>query len=250
MRSYIGERLIGAGFATALTALCMSWMAYHGAAQANNTTDGDTLTARQCIDSNTDGSVEPLEKALIKEGIIKVGLNEMTLTSEMCEEIIERTPGGTPVERAVAAANLTQELDIIEESMVDAAGKDVNGDGGVDPKDTKAASSSSYAAAHAAQQTVRTAAEKDDKDAAAIKEVNVEPVAALQQYSSPPASPPPAPPPQPAPPRQYWKNFHPMRRCRATPRLPLGVKAPAPRPQPPVAIVPQTWRCSMAPCKS
>jgi hypothetical protein len=195
MRSYSGKRLIGAGFAAALTALFMSLMAFHGAVHANNTPDGDTLTARRCIDSNTDGSVQPLEEALIKEGIIKVGLDKMTMTGEMCEEVIERTPGGTPVERGVAAANLIQELEIIEESMVDAAGKDVNGDGRIDEKDTRAAFSSSYAAAHAAQQSVRTAVEKAGNDAGAIEEVYAEPVAALQQYPSPAPTPRPAPQP-------------------------------------------------------
>lgn len=181
----------------------MSLVAFHGAVHANEAPDGDTLTARRCIESNTNGSVEPLEEALMKEGIIKVGLDDMTLTSGMCEEIIERTPDGTLVERAVAAANLTQEVDIIEDSMVDAAGKDINGDGRVDDKDTTAASSSSYAAAHAAQQRVRTAVEKAGTAAGAIKEVSAEPVAALQQYpSAPPAptpQPAPAPRPQPAP---------------------------------------------------
>lgn len=75
----------------------------------------------------------------------------------MCEEIIERTPGGSPIARAAAVGNLTQELQIIRKSMEDAAGKDINGDGMVDSEDKKTADSASFAAARAAREALRAA---------------------------------------------------------------------------------------------
>jgi hypothetical protein len=48
----------------------------------------------------------------------------------MCEEIIERTLGGSPIARAAAVGNLTQELQIIKNSMEDAADMDVTATAG------------------------------------------------------------------------------------------------------------------------
>jgi hypothetical protein len=98
----------------------------------------------------------------------------------MCEEIIERTPGGSPIARAAVAGNLTQELRIIKKSMEDASGKDVNGDGMINGEDNKTADSASLAAAQAAQTALRRAPEEGSTDGGGIGELNVEPAAFLQ----------------------------------------------------------------------
>jgi hypothetical protein len=98
----------------------------------------------------------------------------------MCEEIIDRTPGGSPIARAVAVGNLTQEGQIIEKSMEDAADKDVNGDGRVDAEDERIADAASFAASLAARESVRRAAEEGSIDGGGIGELNAEPAAYLQ----------------------------------------------------------------------
>jgi hypothetical protein len=68
--------------------------------------------------------------------------------------------------------------------MEDAADKDVNGDGRVNPEDARIAKAASYAASHAAQETVRRAAEEGSTDTNVLDEFNAEPVANLQQQTT------------------------------------------------------------------
>jgi hypothetical protein len=182
VRSYFDNRLIAAGFMATVAMVSIGWLACAGPpAQVDKTTDDEVLTAKQCIDEHTTkGYVEPLEDALVAEGIVDADLDKLSFTHGMCEEIIERTPGGSPVERAAAIGNLTQELEIIRKSMEDAADKDVNGDGRVDAEDTKIADAASYAASRAAQETARRATEEGNIDGGAIKEINAVPAAYLQ----------------------------------------------------------------------
>jgi hypothetical protein len=158
----------------------VSSLAYAGPAQGNKGTDDDLLTAEQCIDNNTAGSVEPFEEELVAEGLVHTELNKINITHGMCEEIIERTPGGSPIARAAAVGNLTQELQIIKKSMEEASGKDVNGDGMVNAEDTEIANSASIAATRAAQEALRRAPEEGSTDGGGIRELNVEPAAYLQ----------------------------------------------------------------------
>src|SRR5918998_3996882 len=180
MRSHFDESLIRAGLAATMTVVGLSWLAYAGAVHADMATYDELLTAERCIDNNTTGSIEPFEEALIAEGIVNTELDKINLTREMCEEIIDRTPGGSPIARAVAVSNLTQEGQIIKKSMEDAADKDVNGDGRVDAEDERTADAASLAASLAARESVRRATEEGSTEGGGIGELNAEPVAYLQ----------------------------------------------------------------------
>src|SRR5215208_181986 len=129
MSSYFDKTLKAVGLAATVAIVGVSSFACAGPAQGSKVTDDDLLTAEQCIDNNTAGSVEPFEEELVAEGLVSTELNKISITHGMCEEIIERTPGGSPIARAAVVGNLTQELQIIKKSMEDASGKDVNGDG-------------------------------------------------------------------------------------------------------------------------
>jgi hypothetical protein len=179
MSSYFDKSLKAVGLAATLAIVGVSSLVYAGPAQGNKVTD-DLLTAQQCIDNNTAGSVEPFEKNLVAEGLVDTELNKISITHGMCEEIIERTPGGSPIARAAVVGNLTQELQIIKKSMEDVSGKDVNGDGVVNAEDKKTSDSASFAAAHAAQETLRRANEEGSTDGGGIGELNFEPAAYLQ----------------------------------------------------------------------
>jgi len=181
MSSCFDKSLIAVGFAATVAIVGVSGLAYAGPAQGNEATHDDLLTAEQCIDNNTTmGSVEPFEKALVAEGLINTRLNKISITHGMCEEIIERTPGGSPIARAAVVGNLTQELQIIKKSMEDASGKDVNGDGMVNAEDKKTADSASFAAAHAAQETFRRATKEGSIDGGGLGELNADSAAYLQ----------------------------------------------------------------------
>jgi hypothetical protein len=179
MSSYFDKSLKAVGLAATLAIVGVSSLACTGPAQGNKVTDGH-LTAQQCIDNRTAGSVEPFEEDLVAEGLVNTELNKIPITRGMCEEIIERTPGGSPIARAAVAGNLTQELRIIKERMEAASGKDVNGDGMINAEDNKTADSASLAAAHAAQTALRRAPEEGSTDGGGIGELNVEPAAYLQ----------------------------------------------------------------------
>lgn len=165
-----------------LMVLCLSWQSRDGLAQPNDATGDDVLTVEQCINSNTDASIKPVEKTvLIKEGIIEEHLSNRKVTREECKEIVARTPNGSPVERLVAAGNVTQEVNAVQNSMNDAVEGDVNGDGVVDVQDARTASAASYAASQTAQRTVRTATNEEmGRQIGVIKEINAVPVAYLQ----------------------------------------------------------------------
>jgi hypothetical protein len=190
MRSYIFKTfIVASGFAATVTIVGMSWLAFVGAAQADNPTDDDLLTAEQCIDNNTiNGSVEPFEESLVAEGIVNTDLDKISITHGMCGEIIERSPGGSPIARAAVVGNLTQELQIIKKSMEDASGKDVNGDGMVSAEDERIADSASFAATHAARETFRRATEEGSIDGGGIKELDAAPAAYSAQQSTTSAS--------------------------------------------------------------
>lgn len=180
MSSYFDKSLKAVGLAATVAIVGVSSLACAGPAQGNQVTDDDLLTAEQCIDNNTAGSVEPFEEELVAEGLVNTELNKIPITHGMCQEIIERTPGGSPIARAAAVGNLTQELQIIKKSMEDASGKDVNGDGKVNAEDKKTAASASLAAASAAQEALRRAPEEGSTDGGGIGKLNVEPAAYLQ----------------------------------------------------------------------
>src|SRR5215218_8653537 len=100
MSSYFDKSLIVVGFAATVALVGVSGLACAGPALIDKTTDDDHLTAEQCIDDNTLGSVEPYEQALVREGIVDTDLDEIRITHGMCEEVIERAPGGSPIARA------------------------------------------------------------------------------------------------------------------------------------------------------
>jgi len=182
MRRYIiSKYLITIAVVAVVMMLCPSWTSREGVAQPNDATGDEILSVEQCIDDNTDASIKPLEKkVLVKAGIIEEQLSNMTVTKEVCREIIARTPNGSPVERIIAAGNVTQEISVIQRSMKKAVQGDVNGDGVVNAKDTKIASSASYAASHTAQKTIRTAIEGEVGQIGVIEEINAVPAAYLQ----------------------------------------------------------------------
>jgi hypothetical protein len=181
MRPFISKCLIGAGIVTILAALCMSWKVRDGVTQVNGATGDEELTVEQCINGNTDTSIDPAEETeLIRTEIIKNKLDEITITKEECGEIIDRTPGSTPVERAVAADNVIQELAFVQRSMKAAVKGDVNGDGVVNAEDSKIASTSSYAASHAAQKVIRAAIAEEVGEIGMLEEINADPAAYLQ----------------------------------------------------------------------
>jgi len=163
-------------------------LACAGPAQVDKATDKDSVTAEQCIDNKTPGSVEPFEDALVQEGVVNADLDKIRITHGMCDEIIKRTPSGSPISRAAAVGNLTQELQIIKKSMEDASDKDVNGDSTVNAEDERIANSASLAASRAAQQTVRRATEESSTDGGVIEELNAVLAAYLAQQSTTPSS--------------------------------------------------------------
>jgi hypothetical protein len=183
MSSYFDKSLKAVALAATVAIVGLSSLACAGPAQGNKVTDDDLLTAEQCIDNNTAGSVEPFEEDLLAEGLVNTELDKISITRGMCEEIIERTPGGSPIARAAVAGNLTQELQTIKESMEDASGKDVNGDGMVNREDKKTAESASFAAARAAHEALRRAPEEGSTDGGGIGELDVEPAAYLQDVA-------------------------------------------------------------------
>lgn len=109
----------------------------------------------------------------------------------MCKEVVERTPGGSPVERAAAVGNLTRELRTIENSMEDASQGDVDGDGGVHAKEEKIAASASFAASRAARRTmtrasvVTRASVEGETDGGVTTELDAQPAAYLAQQQRP-----------------------------------------------------------------
>jgi hypothetical protein len=153
---------------------------HYRVAQTNGASD-DVRTVGQCINDHTDAPMNPLdEKILLEEGIIEKQRSNMTITKEICREIIARTPHGSPMERIIVAGNVTQEIGVIQKSMKEAVQGDVNGDGVVNAQDTRIASSASYAASRIAQITIRTAINEEVGQIGVIEEINAVPAVYLQ----------------------------------------------------------------------
>lgn len=146
--------LIRAGVAIALTALCVIWTVRYGAALANDATDDDVLTVEQCIDDNTNASVEPLERALVEGGILDEDLLRTKVTGLMCDEMLERASEGTPAQKLITAQNYVQEIELIEDAMHRAAdetaakGADRRFAGFDSPASSATPAAETYAAAH------------------------------------------------------------------------------------------------------
>ena len=117
-RWYIGKYLIGIGVAAALMALCVGWPIYDAVAQTN---DG-TLTVEECL-AEGNASIDPIAEELIKEGIIGENLLSTKVTDGMCEDVLQRAPDDTPVQRLVTAQNYIQENQRIENAIREAAAK-------------------------------------------------------------------------------------------------------------------------------
>jgi hypothetical protein len=117
MRPYIIRNLIGTGVAV-LVLLCVGWPVYYAVAQANH----GTLTVEECL-AEGNASMDPIAEDLIKEGIIGENLLSTKVTDGMCEDVLERTPDGTPVQRFVTAQNYIQEIKLIENAIREAAGE-------------------------------------------------------------------------------------------------------------------------------
>jgi hypothetical protein len=149
MRPYIVRHLLGTAGAAAVVVvtLCAGWPLYDGVAQVDAATDDAILAVGQCIEANT--SVGPLEVVLIKEGIIEENLLQTKVTNEMCKDMLERIPDGTPVRKLVAAQNYIQEIKLIEGAMRRAAGEAAArgtggaGTGGVESRKRQAAAAAS-----------------------------------------------------------------------------------------------------------
>ncbi len=164
-----------------LIVLGLSWTSRDSVAQPNDAIGDDVLTVEQCVNDNTNASIKPAEKKiLIKEGIIEEQLSNRKVTKEECRKIMTLTPNGSPVERIIAAGNVIQEIDAVQNSMKEAVEGDVNGDGVVDVQDTRVASAASYAASHTAQKTIRTAIDEEAAQTGVIEEINAVPAAYLQ----------------------------------------------------------------------
>src|SRR5918994_902988 len=120
MRPYILRNLLGTGAAAVVVvALSGGWLVYDAVAQVDDAPDAGILTVGQCIDASA--SFRPVEETLVKEAIIEKDLLQTNMTSGMCEDMLERTPDGTPARMLVAAQNYVQEIDLIEGAMRRAA---------------------------------------------------------------------------------------------------------------------------------
>jgi hypothetical protein len=120
MRPYILRNLLGTGAAAVVVvALGGGWLVYDAVAQVDDAPDAGILTVGQCIDA--DASFRPVEETLVKEAIIEKDLLQTNVTNGMCEDMLERTPDGTPARMLVAAQNYVQEIDLIEGAMRRAA---------------------------------------------------------------------------------------------------------------------------------
>ena len=182
MRSHFQRNVLATGFAATVTVMSLISLACAGPAGVERAADKNVLTAEQCIDNNSAaGSVEPLEEVLTSAGVVDEDLGKITITQDMCNEVVERTPDGSPGERAAAVGNLTQELRIIENSMEEASQGDVDGDGRVDGMDGKVIASASFAASRAARQTISRASEQGGTDDGVSTGLDARPVAYLAQ---------------------------------------------------------------------
>src|SRR5215218_3955760 len=123
-RRYFGKYLIGIGVAAALMALCVGWPIYDAVAQANH----GTLTVEECL-AEGNASIDPIAKDLIAQGIIGENLLSTKVTDGMCEDVLQRAPDDTPVQRLVTAQNYIQENQLIENAIREAAAKGTDAKG-------------------------------------------------------------------------------------------------------------------------
>ncbi|MGI8911439.1 MAG: hypothetical protein ACR2JR_12945 [Rubrobacteraceae bacterium] len=153
-----------------------------GVAQDDGAASDGALTIHRCINDRTSAPLVPMEeRSLVEAGIVRDDLGKTEITREACEEIMDRTPGGGAIERAVMAGNVVQELDLIREDMETAVEGDVNGDGVVNAEDSRTASTASQAAARAAREAVGTSVENPDGAGVDRGDLFAN-VASLQQY--------------------------------------------------------------------
>jgi hypothetical protein len=169
MKSYLEKGLLAAGFAASVALAGVISSSCVGPEEVGKAANENVLTAEQCIDDNS------------AAGVVERDLDKVTITQDMCKEVVERTPGGSPGERAAAVGNMTQELRIIENSMEDASQGDVDGDGRVDGMDGKVIASASFAASRAARQTISRASEQGGTDGGVSTGLDARPVAYLAQ---------------------------------------------------------------------
>jgi hypothetical protein len=105
-------------------ALCVGWPIYDAVAQAN---DG-TLTVEECL-AEGNASIDPIAEDLIKEGIIGENLLSTKVTDGMCEDVLQRAPDDTPVQRLVTAQNYIQENQLIVNAIREAAAEGTDAKG-------------------------------------------------------------------------------------------------------------------------
>ena len=116
MRAYIDRHLFGTvALAVMVVALCLGWLDYDGAAQADDAADDDVLKVRTCIGAN-DISTH-LKEALIKKDIIEKDLLQTKVTKDACNAMLDSIPEGSPARKLVAAQNYIQELELIVGAM-------------------------------------------------------------------------------------------------------------------------------------
>jgi len=112
MRAYIDRYFFRTGaLAVVVVALCLGWLYYDGAAQADNAADDTVVKVRTCIGANDTSA--PLEEALIKKDIIEEDLLQTKVTKDACKDMLDSIPNGSPARKFVAAQNYIQELDLI-----------------------------------------------------------------------------------------------------------------------------------------
>jgi len=105
-------------------ALCVDWPIYDAVAQANH----GTLTVEECL-AEGNASIDPIAKDLIAQGIIGENLLSTKVTDGMCEDVLQRAPDDTPVQRLVTAQNYIQENQLIENAIREAAAKGTDAKG-------------------------------------------------------------------------------------------------------------------------
>ena len=116
MRAYIDRHLFGTvALAVMVVALCLGWLDYDGAAQADDAADDDVLKVRTCIGAN-DISTH-LKEALIKKDIIEKDLLQTKVTKDACNAMLDSIPDGSPARKLVATQNYIQELELIVGAM-------------------------------------------------------------------------------------------------------------------------------------
>lgn len=113
----LSKKLVGFVTAAALAAFGVNLAVHEAGAQDAGTLGGPVTTVEQCIADSEGASVEPLQEAFVGKRITEEGLLQKRLTALMCEDLLERSPGGSPSQRLLAAQNYLQEIEIVESAM-------------------------------------------------------------------------------------------------------------------------------------